>query len=478
MFSKTIVRIFIVTSLFAGFTLAQNYNDAIRVGFPGLGPDARALGMGNTFVAISDNAAGSYFNPAGLALVKNSILAAGFDFSNFNNDVSFLGNEISSKTNGTKFNQASIVLPFPTKRGSMVVGIGYNQSKDLSGIVEFNGFNSGPTSKIQSLLDTDVPFDLYLTDELNNTPINGNLNQSGTILNSGSINNWDFSGAVEIAKNTFIGGSFTIHTGSFESNNDYYEDDTQNIYEGITAVGEPQTEDFRTFNFKNLLRWDIGGWSGKLGMMYQWESFMRLGLTIQFPKIYTIEEKFDVNGSSEFGGEFGTGQKYFLDAYKYSDQVKYDIQTPYEFTGGVAFNLVYLIVTGQASIIDYTQMEFKNPEGIDQTFFSEQNSLIKQSMRVAYNGNVGAELTLPLLPIKFRAGAIYQQSPFDGDEEAFNRKYLTAGVGFNFEGAFMIDLAYSYGWWKDIADNYDVGVSRTYQDVKQQTIMLTTTFRF
>ena len=474
MFSKTIVRIFLIANFLSVFTLAQNYNDAIRVGFPGLGPDARALGMGNTFVAISDNASATYFNPAGLALIKNSLLAAGFNFANFNNDVSFLGNESSSKSNGTTFNQASIVLPFPTKRGSMAVCIVYNQSKHLSGIVEFNGFNSGPTSKIQSLLDTDVPFDLYLTDELNNTPINGNLNQSGTILNTGSINNWDFSGAIEVAKNTFIGGSFTIHTGNFESNNDYYEDDTKNIYQDVTAVGEPQTTDFRTFNFKNLLRWDIGGWSGKLGMMYQWESFMRLGLTVQFPKIYTIEENFDVNGSSEFG----TGQKYFLDTYKYSDQVKYDIQSPYEFTGGVAFNLVYLIITGQASIIDYTQMEFKNPEGIDQTFFSDQNNLIKQSMRVAYNGNIGAELTLPLLPIKFRAGAIYQQSPFEADDPEFDRKYLTAGVGFNFEGVFGIDLAYAYGWWKDIGDNYDAEVSRTYQDIKQQTVMLTTTFRF
>jgi long-subunit fatty acid transport protein len=474
MCTKIIVRIFLIANFLTIFASAQNYNDAIRVGFPGLGPDARALGMGNAFVAVGDNAAATFYNPAGLALIKSSMFTAGFDFSNFNNDVSFMGNETSSKTNSTKFNQASIILPFPTKRGSMVVGIGFNQSKDLSGIVEFDGFNSGGTSKIQSLLDTDIPFDLYLTDELNNTIINGNLNQSGTILNTGAINNWDFSGAVEVAKNTFIGGSFTIHTGSFESNNDYYEDDTQRIYEGITAAGEPQTEDFRTFNLNNLLRWDIGGWSGKLGMIYQWVSFMRLGLTIQFPKIYTIEENFNVNGSSEFG----TGQKYFLDTYKYSDLVKYDIQTPYEFSAGAAFNLSFLIITGQANIIDYTQMEFKNPEGIDPLYFSERNADIKKFLRVAYNANVGAELSLPLLPIKLRAGAIYQQSPFEDDDPAFDRKYLTAGVGFNFEGVFGIDIAYAYGWWKDIADNYDVDVSRTYHDIKEQTVMLTTTFRF
>ena len=79
MFSKTIVQIFLISNFLSVLTLAQNYNDAIRVGFPGLGPDARALGMGNTFVAISDNASATYFNPAGLALIKNSMLAAGFN---------------------------------------------------------------------------------------------------------------------------------------------------------------------------------------------------------------------------------------------------------------------------------------------------------------------------------------------------------------------------------------------------------------
>jgi len=137
-----------------------------------------------------------------------------------------------------------------------------------------------------------------------------------------------------------------------------------------------------------------------------------------------------------------------------------------------------LIISGQASLIDYTQMEFKNPEGIDPTFFSEQNSLIKKSLRVAYNFNVGAELSLPLIPIKLRAGAIYQQSPFITDDSAFDRKYLTAGAGFKFGDSFGIDLAYAYGWWEDIHDNYDNNVSRVSQDVKQQTAMLTTTFWF
>ena len=80
MLTKIVVRIFSIAIFFSAYVLAQNYNDAIRVGFPGLGPDARALGMGNSFIAISDNAAGGYFNPAGLGLMKKSVLTAGVGF--------------------------------------------------------------------------------------------------------------------------------------------------------------------------------------------------------------------------------------------------------------------------------------------------------------------------------------------------------------------------------------------------------------
>ncbi|MCK7528603.1 MAG: hypothetical protein MZV64_69145 [Ignavibacteriales bacterium] len=77
----------------------------------------------------------------------------------------------------------------------------------------------------------------------------GQLNQSGNILNTGYIGEWNFSAAIEVAKNTFLGGNLTYNSGKYESNNDYYEDDTQFIYQNETAAGEPQTTDFQDFLF-------------------------------------------------------------------------------------------------------------------------------------------------------------------------------------------------------------------------------------
>jgi hypothetical protein len=452
---------------------AQNYNDAIRLGFPGLGSNARALGMGNAFNALSDDASASYFNPAGFGLIKKMELSGGLSFNNFDNTTTLFGNETNDNTTNTSLNRISFALPFPTYQGSLVFGLSYHNSKDLSSIVKFDGFNSGNNSKIQSLLDGYIPYDLYLTDTSFNTIINGNLNQSGDILNTGGIDNWTFSGAIEFDKNFFIGGSLTIINGTFESINNYYEDDTRNIYQGITAAGEPQTNDFLTFNLSNNLKWELGGWNAKLGFMYQLEDLARFGATVQFPKTFAINEEFSLTGFSEFG----TGQRYDLDE-SYNDNVSYDIKTPFELTGALAVNFKGIIVSAEATYIDYTQMEFSSGEGLSSSYITEINRSIKDVLTSGLNYNVGFEYTVPTVGLRIRGGFMNQPSAFADDDSEFDHKYLTGGLGYLANGKIGIDVAYAYGWWKDLGDNYDVNLSRTYQDVKHSTVMLTTTYRF
>lgn len=472
---KHIFKIFCAIILISITTSnAQNYNDAIRVGFPGLGSNARALGMGNAFNALSDDASAAYFNPAGFGLLKKMELSGGLSFTNFDNNTTFFGNETQDNTTNTSLNRISFALPFPTYQGSLVFGLSYHKSTDLTSKIKFDGFNNGTNSKIQSLLGTDIPYDLYLTDDNNNTIINGKLNQSGDVLNQGGLNNWTFSGAIEVQRNFFVGGNLTIHTGSYESNNDFYEDDSRNNYQGVTAAGEPQTADFKTFYLNNLLKWEFGGWDFKLGGLYQFEDVARFGVTVQFPKKISIDEEFSVDGYSEFG----TGTSYSLDKSKYSDKVSYDINTPYEITGAVAVNLKGLILSGEVTLIDYSQLKFANPDGISSSYFADQNKKLKELFRAVLNYNFGFEYTVPNIGLRLRGGFINQPSAFKNDPSEYGRKFLTGGIGLLTEGNMGIDIAYAYGWWKDFGDNYDSNVSRTYQDIKYHTVMLTTTYRF
>ncbi len=469
-----ILKLFSAVILFSSFINAQNYNDAVRLGFPGLGSNARALGMGNAFNALSDDASAAFFNPAGFGLLKRMEFSGGLSFTSYDNSTTFFGSQTKDNTTNTSLNRISLALPLPTYQGSLVFALSYYNTKDFTSILKFNGFNAGNNSKIQSLSNTDIPYDLYLTDENYNTIINGNLNQSGDILNSGGIDHWTLSGAIEVQKNLFVGANLTIINGNFESVNDYYEDDTKNIYQGETAPGEPQTTDFRTFYFNNTLKWDIGGWNAKLGFLYQFEDMARFGATIQFPKTFTVKEEFLVSGSSEFG----TDQIYKLDSDYYSDKVSYNIKTPFEISGAFAVNLRGIILSAEATLIDYSQLKFDKPEGLTSSYISGVNKEIKDVLSAALNYNFGVEYTIPEIGIRVRGGFINQSSPFKDDSSEFNHKYFTGGLGFLANGTVGIDLAYAYGWWKDISDNYGSNVSRTFQNIKVHNVMLTTTYRF
>jgi len=467
------IQIFFLIILLTTISYSQNYNDALRVSIPGLGSNARALGMGNSYVSLSDDGSASFFNPAGLGLVKKIEFLGGIDITSFNNSTKFFNQTTNSNSSQTKLDNISLTLPLPTVRGSLVFGLSYNTTKDFVGSLEFNGFNNGNNSKIQSLLDTDIPFDLYLTDDNGNTIINGRLNQSGNMLNSGALNQWTLTGAIEAYRNFFIGANLSIVSGNYTSDFDYYEDDTQNIYQGVTAAGYPSTTDFRTFYLKNLLKWDIEGWNAKVGFLYQLEKLARIGISIQFPKVFKINEDFTVEGRSEFANS-----SVQLDASKYSDKVKYEISSPYEISGGASVNLKGLILSGQLTYIDYKEMEFSNGEGISATYFSDQNKRIKNLMRRVINYNLGAEYTFPEIGFRIRGGFMLLPSAFKDDPSDFDKKFLTAGIGFLTDGVLGIDIAYAYGWWKDIGDNYDTNVSRTFQDITYHKVMLTTSYRF
>lgn len=466
---------FFIITLFVNTTLlAQNYNDALRLGVPGLGSNARALGMGNSFISLSDDASAAFFNPAGFGLLKRMEFSGGLGLYSFNNDVTLFNNTIDDNSNNTKLDRISFAFPFPTVRGSLVFGLSYHKSKDFNSTMKFDGFNSGNHSRIQYLNErTFIPFDLYLTDDNYNTPINGQLNQSGGILNSGSINNWTLSGAIEVHKNLYIGANLNIMSGNFKSDFDYYEDDTRNIYQGETAAGEPRSTDFRTFYLNQLIDWELSGWNAKVGFLYQLENVARIGATVQFPKYFTVKEDFNVNGRSEFAN-----WDVFLNSDDYSDKVQYDVITPIELGAGASFNFKGLIISAEATFIDYSQMEFDNADGISSSNISDMNKEIKELLRMVANYNVGLEYNIPLTGLRVRAGYFVQPSAFKDDPSDYDKKYLTAGLGYIIDGLIGIDLGYAYGWWKDFGDNYGTNLSRTFQDITVNNFMLTTTYRF
>lgn len=461
--------------LFSISAMAQNVNDVIRLVEPGTGSSVRALGMGNAFTGLADDGTAVLFNPAGLALVKRMEFTGALEYQNFSNTATFFGNSDDYSNSSTALNNIGFVFPLPTVRGSMSFGFTYNTTKNFNSAVQFDGFNSGNTSMIQSLLGTGVPYNLFLTDDDGNTIINGNLNQSGTILESGSLNNWGISAALEVHKNLFVGGTLNIHAGSWEYNREYYEDDTRSVYSGQElAPGNQFSSQFRTFFYNSLLDWDISGWDFNLGFLYQVHRFARIGASIQFPRTYYINEQFRVDGRSEWGD----GTIKYLNPDDYTDNVEYSISSPFTFRGGFSVNFMGLILAGSVKMTDYSQSEMDSDEGLSETYVAGVNKDIKDLLRNVVDYNFGIEYTVPELFIRVRAGFFTQGSPYRNDPAEFDKKYFTGGLGFLVDQTVSVDFAYAHGQWETYGDNYGSGVSRINQEVTVDKFIIGFGYRF
>jgi long-subunit fatty acid transport protein len=474
----------LILVLIATSVKAQDFNDALRLTEPGYVTSPRALGMGNAYTALSNDFSASLFNPAGFALVKRTEFSGSLNYNVLNNDATLFGNTTNHSNSSTEFNQIGFVFPLPTSQGSFVLGFGFNQNKKFDGAMKFSGFNSGDNSFIQNLTsvndiiayETGVSY--HFSDTEDATNINGKLNQSGNILQDGSIDSWTFSGAVEFQKNFFLGLSITRIDGDYRRDREYWEDDTYDNYPSTVLLDPdyPETADFQSFYFNDVIKWDIGAWDFTAGFLAQLKNF-NLGITLKLPRTYTIKENYYVDANASFG----TGQTYYLESPIEYD-VEYKITTPMEITAGAAFNRNNLTVSFDAKLIDYTQMKFESDidsdNSLDESTISYNNSDIKDLFRTVVNLNVGAEYVFPAVGLSIRGGFMYMPSPYKNDPSEYDKKFITLGTGFQTGEDVEINVGYAYGWWKDIGDNYGSNLSRTYQDITHNNLVMGVKFYF
>jgi len=472
-----ILNIVLVFSLYSQFGFSQNYNDALLLSEPGLYTGARALSMGNSFTSLSNDFSGVLFNPAGIGLIKKAALTGGMGFNSFNNNTTFFNTASNANKTSVNFNQFGLVYPLSTIRGSWVFAVGYNRTKDFNKTLEFDGYNGDNNSMIQYLTGdynevAPLTYDLYLSyydtsDGLDKTLINGMLNQRGKIRQEGSIGKWSFASSIEVAKDFYVGGGLNIISGKYQNDSEYWEEDINDIYDENVQLDpeEPDTRDFQSFYLNDIIDWDLSGWDANLGILYNWQDRIRIGANVKFPSVFKINESYFVAASSEFAS-------IIFDLNPIIDEIEYEITTPYELSlgGSITMPSKNITVSGDIKIIDYTQMEFS--EGFDQQYRIERNKEIEDLFTTTINAHLGAEVKIPNSPVCARVGGMWLPSPYAEDPSEFNKKYITAGIGLSFDNTFNVDFGYAYGWWKDFGDNYGVNVSRTFQDINVNNIIL------
>lgn len=463
-----------------------NISDALRLSVSGQIYDARSLSMGNSNSIINDTYTSTLLNPAALGLARKFTINTSIATSLYNNDATFLANSFFSKRTETILNQAGIVIPLSsdTTENNFVISLGYNRSKDYNRILKFNGFNSSNNSLIQDLtsINNYIPRELQLSypeyDPGSNeylgdrTIFNGNLNQEGYVLEEGGINHWSLGVAYELAYNIFFGASFNYNVGSYLKDGEFTESDGRNFYPDTlqTISTDPLTAGFQTFYINDIRDWVFNGYDLRIGVLYRFFNFIGIGGSVKSPSIISVTDDHYFYGRSEFS----TSSFAEIDTVI---QRKFTIQTPYEFTVSGDVNLWFITGTAEITYIDYTQMKFS--DGLDVPERSALNKKIIETYTQTFNVKIGAEFRLPFTGLSARAGAMYIPYPVADTPQEFDRKYLTAGLGIKSgEGAMEFNVAYVYGFWDQLSEDYGTSVSEIYQEIISQNIMASLSLRF
>jgi long-subunit fatty acid transport protein len=468
---------------------AQFAEDALRFSTFNLGVGARSAGMGNVSIGLADDYSSLFTNPAGLASMRSFEFSVGLSNASYSNDAAFFGNTLSSTERVTNLNNLGLVYPVPTSRGSLVFAFGFARVANFSTVASFRGFNSSTslvealtpdanlnsmaTADRRSLLDYNIPFQIFLSDTIGGRlypNITDSVGQEGTVRESGGLNSWSLGGAVEMAKGLTFGFGLNLISGSYGYNRVFTETDSKNVYH----YGPPF--DLDHWQYESTVNSDITGFNAVFGLMYRKQGKYKLGVTIRTPTYYEISEDFSDVGKSWFDN----GDYYTLTN---PGSTKYNIRTPFIFSGGASVQVLdWLLLAGDAEYTDWTQMEFTSTDNQD---LIDENGVIRQIFRATTNLRGGAEVTLFNLGLKLRGGVVYNPSPYLSDQNTsdYDQLYYTGGVGLAIEEDVTINASLAFGKWKTFRDNYYLSglpspASRTSESVNSSNLNITLSYRF
>jgi len=432
--------------------MAQIPEDALRLGTPGIGVGARAIGMGGAYTGVANDFSAIYWNPAGLAQAVRGEFSAGLNYNNIGDNSTYFGTANQYSVNATNLNSLGLVYPLAVRRGSAVIAFGYDRQSSFAEGLSFSGFN--PNSSILQTyarngdyepadLSGNLAYQLYLADTTLsgkwNSPITGRLTQLGTILESGGLNNWSFAGAVDVGKNLSMGVTITYLSGSYRYDHTYREEDRNGYYANMPLA---VYQSFSSLAMNDYIDDDIAGWNAKFGLMYRVPDVFRLGITIKTPTAFNIHETFGTPASNPVVATVGTGGASTTTTFDPGEgSSQYDITTPWVFGAGASVILGDLVLAADAEYTDWTQLEFSNanPDVI------ANNETIKQIFVGTATVRGGAEYDIHQIGLRLRAGYMLIPSPYRGDPSSFDQKYVTGGIGILLGEATMLDLAYAHG---------------------------------
>ena len=442
-------RILLLVLTIAAFAFAQTAEEAVDFSENQHGFGVKAAAMGNAFTGIADDYSAIYWNPGGLAQIHAQQIYGSLNHLQLRTDATYLGNKTRIDQGFTKFQSFGYVYPFPTRRGSLVLAIGYQRIKDLNGITQFSGYNT---------TSNDLAFSIYNDLGYNGLvlPFDRDFELNQDIKQEGHLAQWSIATAIDLAPNFSAGLAINLTGGGSDYRLKYSQTDTEgkNSYDITDENGNPLDEFYyNAYQIEEMVSTDYSGIEFKAGGIWHPNKNLKIGGTITFPSAITLDESWHYSDELQYDIHvLEEDQTYsYDDPYDSTGTFSYKIKMPFKFDLGASYSLRNLLLAASMRYVDWTQLQLKESDDTPSyyaTLFTDQNDRIPTLFRPVLSYGLGAQLGLLNNSIQLRGGYRYVPTPYKDVDKKADKTYYTAGVGLRLSENTMLDVAIIHGFYQ------------------------------
>ena len=441
-------------------TAAAGQEERAIDNFAGVG--VRAMGMGGAFAGLADDFTAVYWNPAGLAQMRQREISVAFlRNARQNRAVTGFGTPIESTSiadvSNTRFGSLGFVYPVPVYRGSLVLAAGFNRVKDFDWALDY-------------------PLVPVVRDAAG-VVLGDSLAYDDSFRHEGELAITSVAGAIDVSPSVSVGATLSLIGGEDEWTSEFVSIDTEDFfYESRFTEREVFVDDYGTT------------WTATLGAMMRTprdDPRMRLGVTMATGSSHKVSYTWRAPPQPHFSSvESDNGD--LVETPSEEFESSYRISLPLSFGLGVSGRPVpQVTLAASVHATEWTQTEYTDEDPFElrtDTSFEDQYADVLR-------WHLGAEWQVPWAAVDLRAGYYSDPLPFVGPRDPTrapdrvhnplirvlrDRRFYSLGAGVAVEEAVRIELAYTRGNYEqaegenELELREDVDVNRVFMGVRYQ----------
>lgn len=398
-----VLRSCLLLGLVIGLPLLAGAQVNVGNTFNPVGSGARAMGQGNAFIAVADDATAASWNPAGLAQLESPECSFAVEYwhhyGNINSDTQPGARGIHT-LDGTDLNYWSIAYPFVIEGRNVVMSLNYLRLYDFGQAMQF------PLDYSGGGIDNHVQYSLQQE---------GSLSALAPAL------------AVNVTDKLALGCTFNIWNDDL-THSSAFSKRQYNLWDMTIGSlhGETMSDQYEEFTVQH-------GYSVAAGALYRLDKYWTIGAVVKPP--FTLAFRHITVTDSQLTGDFGNVP--FNRAETVSNA---SLDMPLMVGGGVAVRPMDPLTLS----LDVTWTQWSTfAMRADGVTYNPLNQLPLQDghCRDTFAVRAGAEYILPFdhYQLPLRCGLGYDPSPAIGRVDDF----FTASIGAGLQWSrYALDLAY------------------------------------